>query len=145
MAKVQIKNICSFGKKAKGTKNLKECQQKVFCLENGEKIQRGCGLRGLYKTDVGWRCLYCGNYIYENESRLEALWLHFRVGREYWRVSVSQDRVYINGIPVSGLPDSLPRKLVSDLADPRPPKWFPYFVCYEGRQFQKYLEKYWNV
>ncbi|MBC8284333.1 MAG: hypothetical protein H8E32_11015 [Nitrospinae bacterium] len=145
MARIHIKNIISHGKKGKRKKNLKECRKTIFCLENGEEIRRGCGLLGMHRTDVGWRCLYCGNYLYQDKSHLDALWFHFRVGREYWRISVSQDKVYINGVPVSGSPDSLPQKLVSDLAEPRPPKWFPYFVCYEGHQFKKYLEKYWNV
>ena len=145
MAKIQIKNILFKRNNNKQNYNLKECRQEYYYLENGEEIQRGCGLLGLYRTDIGWRCLYCGNYLYKNKLPLDALWFHFRIGREYWRISVSQDKVFINGVPVSGLPDSLPRKFISDLSEPRPPKWFLYFVAYEGHQFKKYLEKCWNV
>ncbi len=144
MAKIQIKNILLKRHNAKPKYFLKECRQEKFLLENGEEIQRGCGLLGLYQTDVGWRCLYCGNYLYQEKSPLDVLWFHFRMGREYWKISVSQDKIFINGVPITGLPDSLPRNLISDLSEPRPPKWFPYFVSYEGHQFKKYLEKYWN-
>lgn len=141
MAKIKIKN----NKLHKKEKYLKECFKKKILLESGEEISRGCGLRGLYRTQVGWRCLYCGNYLYQGKIDLEAWWFHFKIGREYWRVSVSQDKMFINGIPISGLPDSLPGRLKSDLTELRPPKWFPYFVAYEGHQFKKYFERYWNV
>ncbi len=145
MAKTQIKNIVLKKYKFKRGSSLKECQKETILLESGEEIQKGCGFFGLYRTDVGWRCLYCGNYLYQEKSHLEALWFHFRVGREYWKIYVSQDKIFINGVPVSGLPDPLPRKFISDLSELRPPKWFPYFVSYEGYQFKKYLERYWNV
>ena len=141
MEKIKIRSF----KVNKKEKNLKECLKEKVVLESGEEIKRGCGFTGLYQTEVGWRCLYCGNYLYKGKTNLEAWWFHFRVGREYWRVSVSQDKIFINGIPISGLPDSLPEKLKSDLAESSPPKWFPYFVAYEGHQFTKYFERYWNV
>ena len=87
MAKIQIKNILFKRNNNKQNYNLKECRQEYYYLENGEEIQRGCGLLGLYRTDIGWRCLYCGNYLYKNKLPLDALWFHFRMGREYWKIS----------------------------------------------------------
>jgi len=145
LAKIQIKNYLSRNTGIKKRKQLKVCLKERILLESGEEILRGCGFSGMVRTDVGWRCLYCGNYLYQEKSPLEALWFHFRVGREYWKISISQDKIFINGVPVSGMPDSLPRKFVSDLSEPCPPKWFPYFVTYEGHQFKEYLERYWNV
>jgi hypothetical protein len=121
-------------------KRLKFCFPVSYALETGEILQRGCGRNGLHETDVGWHCLYCGNYLYRPEPSLEALWFHFRVGREYWRAMFSQDKIFINGIPVTGLPDGLPKNLASDLLEPNPPPWFSYFIFYDGPQFAKYLE-----
>lgn len=143
MAKIQFKRYSV--KKGKRSRFLRECRKEKIFLESGEEIQRGCGFFGLYQTDVGWRCLYCGNYLYQEKPDIKDLWFHFRVGREYWRISASQNKFFINGVPVSGLPDCLPQKFISDLAEPRPPKWFPFFVVYEGYQFKQYLERCWNV
>ena len=40
-----------------------------------------------------------------------------------------------------GFPDSLPRRLLADLGDTHPPKWFPYYMVLDEDQFQKYLEE----
>lgn len=118
------------------------CAPVSFVLETGETLRRGCDRHGLYETDVGWHCLYCGNYLYRSEPTLAAMWFHFRVGREYWKAMFSRDKIFINGVPVTGLPDSLPRRLVADLLEPNPPAWFSYFIFYDGPQFKKYLENY---
>ncbi len=123
-------------------KGLKLCLPVTFVLESGETLQRGCGSNGLHKTEVGWHCFYCGNYLYLRKPSIQSLWFHFKVGREYWRTMLSRDRVFINGLPVTGLPDSLPRSLMSDLLEPAPPAWFSYFIFYDGSQFIKYLENY---
>ena len=132
----------SVGDKSSEKKRLKVCLPVSFELETGEILQRGCGKKKLYETDVGWHCLYCGNYLYRREPSLKAMWFHFRVGREYWRAMFSLDNVFINGVPVSGLPDCLPRRLISDRLEPNPPPWFSYFIFYDGPQFKKYLENY---
>jgi len=127
---------------ASTSERLKLCLPVSHVLETGETLRRGCGKNGLHETDIGWHCFYCGNYLYRSEPSLKALWFHFRVGREYWRARFFRDRVFINGVPVSGLPDCLPRSLVCDLLEPNPPHWFSYFIFYDGPQFQKYLENY---
>jgi hypothetical protein len=132
----------SVGDKSSEKKRLKVCLPVSFELETGKILQRGCGKKKLYETDVGWHCLYCGNYLYRREPSLKAMWFHFRVGREYWRAMFSLDNVFINGVPVSGLPDCLPRRLISDRLEPNPPPWFSYFIFYDGPQFKKYLENY---
>ena len=53
MAKIQIKNILFKRNNNKQNYNLKECRQEYYYLENGEEIQRGCGLLGLYRRDLG--------------------------------------------------------------------------------------------
>ncbi len=121
---------------------LKLCLPATFVLETGETLYRGCDRKGMYETDMGWHCLYCGNYLYRSRPTLDAMWFHFRVGRDYWRTMFSRDNIFINGVPVTGLPDSLPRSLVSDLLEPSPPPWFSYFIFYDGPQFKKYLERY---
>lgn len=121
---------------------LKLCLPVNFVLESGETIRRGCGSHGLYKTEVGWHCFYCGNYLYLQKPSIKSLWFHFKVGREYWRTMFSRDRIFINGLPVAGLPDSLPGRLVSDLLEPAPPSWFSYFIFYDGTQFKQYMENY---
>ena len=141
MAKIRISRSFSVGK-SPGKRRLKVCLPASFKLETGETIERGCGKNGLYETDVGWQCIYCGNYLYRPKISLKAMWFHFRVGREYWRVMFSRDNFFINGVPVSGSPDCLPKSLLADLAEPNPPPWFSYFIYYDGPQFEKYLEKY---
>lgn len=137
MEKIRITRSCH---QKSEQKRLKFCFPVSYVLETGETLQRGCGRNGLHETDVGWHCLYCGNYLYRPEPSLEALWFHFRVGREYWRAMFSRDKIFINGIPVTGLPDGLPKNLTSDLLEPNPPPWFSYFIFYDGPQFAKYLE-----
>jgi hypothetical protein len=98
------------------------------------------GQTGLMPDEVGWSCFYCGNYIFRPAPSLHDLWFHFKVGREYWRAMSLGGDNFINGVPVSGLPDSLPRRLWGDLTETRPPKWFKYYIVYDEEQFQKYLE-----
>ncbi len=117
------------------------CEVRVISLENGETIKRGCGRAGLMPDDVGWRCFYCGNYIFRRSPTLSSLWFHFKVGREYWRAMSQGGHNFINGVPVSGFPDSLPSCLRGDLTETRPPKWFKYYIVFDEDQFQKYLEE----
>jgi hypothetical protein len=116
------------------------CKVRVIPLENGETVKRGCGRTGLRPSEVGWSCFYCGNYVFRADPSLSALWFHFKVGREYWRAMSQGGRNFINGVPVSGFSDSLPRRLWADLLDASPPKWFPYYMGLDEDQFQKYLE-----
>lgn len=116
------------------------CEVRVLSLENGDTVKRGCGQYGLMPNEAGWSCFYCGNYIFRTAPSLYSLWFHFKVGREYWRAMSLGGENFINGVPVSGLPDSLPRRLWGDLTETRPPKWFKYFIAYDEEQFQKYLE-----
>ena len=116
------------------------CEVRIIPLENGETVKRGCGRTGMIPSEVGWSCFYCGNYVYRPDPPISALWFHFKVGREYWRAMSQGGRNFINGVPVSGTPDSLPRRLWADLAEARPPKWFRYYILFDEEQFQKYLE-----
>ena len=122
--------ITRSGHSAYTNNRLKLCLPVSYVLETGETLRRGCGRCGLQETDVGWHCFYCGNYLYRSEPSLKALWFHFRVGREYWRTMFSRDKIFINGVPVTGSPDSLPRSLSSDLLEPNPPVlvFFFYFL-----------------
>lgn len=139
MHKIRVIRSSNVGRQVtKG--RLKVCIPASFVLESGESVRRGCGRSGLYKTNVGWHCFYCGNYLYSSAPSLKALWFHFRVGRDYWRTMFSRDMIYINGVPVSGLADGLPKSLFSDLLEPNPPSWFTYFIFYDRDQFSKYLE-----
>ncbi len=117
------------------------CQVRHIALDNGETLKRGCGRVGLMPSDVGWRCFYCGNYVYRNDPPLDALWFHFKTGREYWRPMSREGKHFINGVPVAGTPDSLPAYLLADLAEPRPPQWFRFFVIFDADQFERYLER----
>jgi len=126
--------------KADAGKWLK-CQVRTISLESGETVKRGCGQTGLMPTDIGWHCFYCGNYIYQTNSTLDALWFHFKIAREYWRAMRREDKNFINGVPVSGFPDFLPRRLLADLVETHPPKWFRYYLKFDDEQFQKYLDK----
>lgn len=139
MKKIQITRSAQNACERKG---FKICLPVSYELETGEILRRGCGRRGLRETDVGWHCLYCGNYLYRPDPSLKALWFHFKLGREYWRAMFSRDKIFINGVPVTGLPDSLPRRLFSDLLEPNPPAWFSYFIFFDSAQFVKYLENY---
>jgi len=135
--KFDIKSFDHLNRRNSG--NLGLCPIVFHPLETGEKIKRGCGRRGLIPTEVGWKCFYCGNYIYRDETTLIQLWFHFRLAREYWRASSRGDQEFINGMPVAGKADPLPRILLADLDDPRPPKWFPYYVVNDEKQFEEYL------
>jgi hypothetical protein len=141
VAKIRISRTF-IGDESSEKRRFKFCLPASFELETGEILARGCGKYGLYETDVGLHCFYCGNYLYLQEPSLNAMWFHFRLGREYWRAMYSRDNIFINGVPVTGLVDCLPRCLVSDLVEPNPPPWFPYFIVYDGPQFKRYLEKY---
>jgi hypothetical protein len=90
--------------------------------------------------EAGWKCFYCGNYQYAATPSLDELWFHFRMGREYWRVHSSAGREYVNGVPVPGRGDALPAGWVRDLADPRPPEWFRFYVQCDENQFNQYLQ-----
>ncbi len=118
-----------------------QCPIRSISLESGETVKRGCGQMGLLSTDIGWRCFYCGNYIYRTHSSLNALWFHFKIAREYWRAMSREGNNFINGVPVSGFSDFLPRRLLADLAEAHPPKWFRYYLRFDDDQFKKYLDK----
>lgn len=128
--------------KSRRKTSRRKCKRFIITLETGEKIKRGCGQFGLIPNEAGWRCFYCGNFIYEKKLSLESAWFHFKIAREYWRPSIVEGRGYINGIPVAGSPDPLPRRLLGDLVETRPPRWFPYFMLYNEEQFNRYLETY---
>lgn len=120
---------------------LLTCPVRTISLENGETLKRGCGQRGLMPSDIGWHCFYCGNYIYQTNSTLDALWFHFKIAREYWRAMSLEGKNFINGVPVSGFPDFLPRRLLADLAETKPPKWFRYYLIFDDEKFQNYLDQ----
>jgi hypothetical protein len=115
------------------------CPIRIVSLESGETVKRGCGDKGMIPTDTGWHCFYCGNYIYQTHAPLTALWFHFKIAREYWRAMSRGDTFFINGVPVSGGPDYLPGRLLADLAESHPPKWFRYYLIFDEEQFQSYL------
>ena len=121
---------------------LAQCPVVMLRLDNGETIKRGCGLYGLETVDIGWRCVYCGNFIYGSDLRIQELWLHFKTGREYWRPLHVNGRDFVNGIPVSGYIDDLPGRLLSDLKEIRPPRWFAYYLISSEQEFNQYLERY---
>ncbi len=119
----------------------RQCPIRIISLESGETVKRGCGQMGLMSTATGWHCFYCGNYIYQTNSTLDALWFHFKIAREYWRAMSRADRNFINGVPVSGFPDVLPGRLLADLVEAHPPKWFRYYLIFDDEKFQAYLDK----
>ena len=88
---------------------------------------------------AGWRCFYCGNYLYKAGLPLQSLWFHFRMGREYWRIKNAQGLDFINGIPVTGEGDSLPHVLLKDLGELEPPEWFERYLASTEEEFQKYI------
>jgi len=141
MTHSNIKKPAGKNRVRSGSGRLRMCEVRILSLENGETVKRGCGRMGLMSGEVGWSCFYCGNYVYHADPTLSALWFHFKVGREYWRAMSQGGNNFINGVPVSGFPDSLPRRLWADLADTQPPKWFPYYMVYDEDQFQTYLEE----
>jgi len=118
---------------------LRRCRTTCVTLESGETLKRGCGGRGLVAFEAGWKCLYCGNYIYHPRLSVETLWFHYKLTREYWRVTHREGRDYINGMPVDGRAETLPRFLVADLREVRPPRWFRFYVVYDEEEFAGYL------
>ncbi len=117
------------------------CRPKSIVLENGEKLKRGCGRVGLIPDAVGWKCFYCGNFVYQKQIPLDVLWFHFKTAREYWRVMSRQDKNFVNGVPVAGPADALPSALKRDLMEVHPPQWFLYFVLQDESEFQHYLQR----
>jgi len=109
-------------------------------LETGESLRRGCGRFGLVANEVGWRCFYCGNYVYQAGPDLDSLWFHFKFAREYWLATHRAGINYVNGIPVDGVADPLPRRLRAYLSETRPPKWFVHYLAGDEDQFRRYLE-----
>lgn len=119
---------------------FRPCEIEFTVLESGETVKRGCGSRGLVRFEAGWRCFYCGNYIYHPRLQLAVLWRHFKTAREFWRATHINGQNYINGIPVSGNVESLPAYLLADLLEVEPPEWFGFYLLYEEAEFARYLE-----
>ncbi len=134
-------NLFAVRDKVPGSYRLERCQMTWVSLQTGERIKKGCGRMGLYPFDGGRRCFYCGRYLYEPASSLDAMWFHFRLAREYWRIQSTHGRDFINGVPVPGMPDPLPPHLQKDLSDPKPPRWFGVFVKMEEDEFKNYLNQ----
>ena len=118
---------------------LFQCPVVVVTLSNGEVLKRGCGRSGMSEFGACLRCLYCGNYLYKKSPSLESMWFHFRWARDFWRIHNTHGRDFVNGVPVTGKAESLLSAGVSDLAESRPPKWFPYFLKYSDREFREYM------
>ena len=118
---------------------LYRCPVVVVTLEDGERPRRGCGQLGMMASAGGWKCFYCGNYIFGSSEDLQELWFHFRLGREYWRVKSFLGMDFINGVPVSGKGDSLPRSLWPDLGETAAPGWFAKFIVLDEDEFDKYM------
>lgn len=118
---------------------FRRCKTAFVVLESGEILKRGCGGLGVVRFEAGWKCLYCGNYSYGCSLTLETLWTHFKIAREYWRAMTLNGREYINGMPVAGYAESLPRFLLADLLELQPPYWFRFYVSYGEGEFADYL------
>lgn len=140
MKKLAIRRTRENGSKGNYSQDLHWCKIVFKTLETGETIKRGCGNRGLVRFEAGRKCFYCGNYVYYPNLKLETLWFHFKLGREYWRAINIDGRDFVNGIPVSGRAEPLPRYLLADLLEVRPPRWFPFYLLYEEEEFTRYLE-----
>jgi len=123
------------------SKKLMCCPRIVFHLDSGEVVKRGCGMRGLFPMEGGWRCFYCGHYLYDPTPQPESMWFHFRWAREFWRVQNDRGRDFVNGMPVAGRGDTLPVRLVRDLAEKDPPEWFHQFLVMEEKEFTQYLDQ----
>lgn len=115
------------------------CPVVVITLASGEHIKRGCGRSGMVEFGACLRCLYCGNYLYKKSSSLESMWFHFRWAREFWRIHNTHGRDFVNGVPVMGKAETLPSSCLLDLAESKPPRWFPYFLKYSDQDFQEYM------
>ena len=123
------------------TVSLLRCPVTVIRLDSGETLKRGCGRMGLVPFEAGHRCFYCGNYRYADRPPLRDLWFHFRLAREYWRVQSASGREFVNGVPVSGLGDSLPAECYRDLNEPEPPPWFGDFVTGNDESYRQSIQK----
>lgn len=121
---------------------LRRCRILFVNLANGETVKRGCGGRGLMEFGAGWKCFYCGAYVYRPKLRMESLWFHFKMGREYWRMAFINGWEYINGVPVVAPAEHLPQDLLADLAEIQRPAWFDFYVMYEEEEFKRYLKTY---
>ncbi len=121
------------------TKRLYRCPVVVVTLDGGEAIKRGCGRSGMSEFDAFLRCLYCGNYLYKKVSSLKSMWFHFRWSREFWKIHNKHGRDFVNGVPVTGNAESLPPSFLPDLAEPNPPRWFPYYLKLSDQEFQEYI------
>lgn len=121
-----------------GRSGFGRCRIVNLRLETGEMLKRGCGLCGLEAVETGWHCFYCGNHIYRSGLPLDALWSHFKTGREYWRAIHVGGRDFINGVPMTG--EDLPRRLLADLKEIRPPRWFAYYLIYDEQEFMRYMQ-----
>lgn len=115
------------------------CRVHIVTLASGETLKRGCGRRGLMEFGAGWRCFYCGNYLYKTGPTLRSLWFHFRLARDYWRIKNFQGHDFVNGIPVTGAAEPLPHTLLKDLVEPDPPEWFEHYLSANEEEFKKYL------
>jgi len=123
----------------KATPCLIRCPVVVITLASGEVLKRGCGRSGMSEFGACLRCLYCGNYLYKKTPSLESMWFHFRWAREFWRPHITQGRDFVNGVPVTGKAETLPSSCLSDLAESKPPRWFPYFLKYSDQEFRDYM------
>lgn len=121
-------------------KGFSQCPIVNQRLDTGEIIKRGCGLRGLAPCPAGWHCFYCGNYIFRVGLQLSVLWMHFKTGREYWRSIYIGGINYVNGIPSTS--KDLPMRLLADIREVNPPRWFAYYLIYDEPDFKRYVELY---
>ena len=133
----KLKLVRTLGRKT--AQRLFQCPVVVITLANGEVLKRGCGRSGMSEFGACLRCLYCGNYLYKKSPSLESMWFHFRWAREFWRIRNTQGRDFVNGVPVMGKAETLPSSCISDLAEARPPRWFPYFLKYSDQEFRDYM------
>jgi len=140
MGRLRIRRIENLSGERGVAVGLLACPKRVIRLETGETLKRGCGRKNLFFDEVGLKCFYCGNYVYLPQPSLGALWFHFKIGREFWKASQRAGVNFINGVPVSGMPDPLPQRLRGDLSEPKPPTWFSHFVNCEEDEFERYLE-----
>lgn len=131
----------SFGLNSNGG-YFRTCVVEEIILESGERLKRGCGVRGMVDSGIGSHCLICGNNIFHSDSKLDSLWFYFKTGREYWKASHRFCQDYINGIPVDHPVDRIPKSLLADLDEPDPPDWFFYYIVYDEDRFIKYLENH---
>jgi len=133
----KLRLVKTSGKKT--TQRLFQCPVVVITLANGEIIKRGCGRSGMSEFGACLRCLYCGNYLYKKTPSLESMWFHFRWAREFWRIHNTHGRDFVNGIPVMGKAETLPSSCLADLAESKPPRWFPHFLKYSDQEFREYM------